>query len=127
MDFQELAVRLGLAYPFFEWGLDALRNPDHFRSYFATNQMTQPIVQAWGAGNMVLLLGVFEVGLALILAFGLLGRFIALMALGTLVIFALVAGYPLALPQDIALGAASIILFREGSGSLSLDRVLSNA
>jgi len=121
-----LALRFGLAYPFFEWGLDALRNPNHFQSYLAANQLTHPIMQALGAGNMILLLGVFEVVLAMILALGFLGRAAALVSLGTLIIFVIVAGYPLALPQDLALGAASIYIFREGSGSLSLDRVLSS-
>lgn len=124
-DFPPLAVRLGLAYPFFEWGLDVLRNPNHFQSYLAANQLTQPIMQTWGAENVILLLGVFEVVLALILALGFMSRAVALVCLGTLIIFAIVAGYPLALPQDIALGAASVFLFREGSGSFSLDKVLS--
>lgn len=71
-----------------------------------------------------LALGVFEVSLALLLAFGLLVRSDAIVALGALVLFSIVARYPLALPQDIALATAAIFLFKGGSGPYSLDHVL---
>jgi uncharacterized membrane protein YphA (DoxX/SURF4 family) len=118
-----LAARLGVAYPFFEWGLDALRNPHHFRTYLTANPITQPLMQTMGPGNLILALGVFEVSLALLLAFGLLVRIDAIVVLAALVVFGIVARYPLALPQDIALAAAAIFLRMEGSGPYSLDRV----
>ena len=123
-DWPLLAARLGVAYPFFEWGLDALRNPHHFRSYLAANLITQPLMQSMGPGNLVLALGVFEVGLALLLAFGLLVRIDTIVAFAALVVFSLVARYPLALPQDIALAAAVIFLRIGGSGPYSLDHML---
>jgi uncharacterized membrane protein YphA (DoxX/SURF4 family) len=124
-DWPLLAARLGVAYPFFEWGLDALRNPHHFQSYFNANPITQPLMQTMGPENLAgyLALGVFEVSLALLLSFGLLARIDAIVALGALVLFSVVARYPLALPQDIALAAATIFLFKGGSGPYSLDDV----
>ena len=123
-DWPLLIARLGIAYPFFEWGLDALRNPHHFRSYLTANPITQPLMQTIGPGNLVLALGVFEVGLALLLAFGLLVRIDTIVAFAALVVFSLVARYPLALPQDIALATTVIFLRIGGSGPYSLDHML---
>ena len=119
-----ILVRLGLAYPFFEWGLDAIRNPNHFRIYLEANPITQPLTQAWDPRILILVLGLFEISLALLLASGLLIRIDALVALGALIMFGLVARYPLALPQDIALGAAAIFLLSEGPDTISADYVL---
>jgi uncharacterized membrane protein YphA (DoxX/SURF4 family) len=124
-----LLVRLGLAYPFFEWGLDAIRNPHHFLVYLKSNPITLPLTQAWDPRILILALGLFEVSLAVLLTLGLLVRIDSMVALGALVVFSLVAGYPLALPQDIALAAAAIFLLLERLGkhdTISVDYALDN-
>lgn len=117
----QLAFRLGLAYPFLEWGLDALRNPLRFQSYLRSNSLTAPIVSAWSAEQAVLVLGFFELAVAFLLAFGLLSRLVSFVSLLALVTFSVAAGYPLALPQDIVLGAAAVFLVRTGAGVFSVD------
>jgi len=122
-DINLLAIRLGIAYPFLEWGLDALRNPIHFRFYFQGNPLTQFIIAAWNPATVILLLASFEVGIAFLHVLGLVSRVASLGALIALIVFSSVAGYPLALPQDIALGAAAAYLMKKGPGIFSMDHV----
>lgn len=120
-DVQPLALRLSLAYPFLEWGLDALRNPIRFQYYLRDNFMVQPVLSVFSPETATLLLGLFEVLLAVLLTVGLLNRITSSMVLASLVAFGAVAGYPLALPQDIALGSAAVALILHGGGGFSLD------
>lgn len=115
-----LVIRLGVAYPFLEWGLDALRNPSHFYSYLLTNPQASRLVEPLGLQTGTLLLGVFEASLAALLVAGLFNRWSSLTAYGTLILFTLVAGYPLAFPQNLALSACTIFLFFNGAGRLAL-------
>ena len=121
-DLRPLALRLGLAYPFLEWGLDALRNPIRFQYYLRDNAMGQPVLLVLSPEGATVLLGLFEVLLALLLTVGLLNRITSSMVLVSLVAFSVIAGYPLALPQDIALGGAVVTLILQGGGAFSLDR-----
>ncbi len=119
-----LVLRLGVAYPFLEWGLDALRNPFIFYSYFRLNHVANWLVEPFGVELGTWLLGVFEVALAVFLTVGLMSKWSSLTAFSALVVFLLVAGYPLAFPQDLGLGACSLFLASSGPGWFSLDMQL---
>jgi len=96
-------LRGGLAYPFLEWGLDAHRNPHHFYNYLSTNKFTQPLIGVTDPFLLIAMLSIYEVGLGVWLLTGLLSRPSSLIVLITLAVFSAIAGYPLALPQNIAL------------------------
>jgi uncharacterized membrane protein YphA (DoxX/SURF4 family) len=120
-----LAVRLGLAYPFLEWGLDALRNPLHFQDYLRyENALTQSFFSGSNIQTALLVLGLFEVVVAVWLAVGLTTRIASFVSLAALIVFSVVAGYPLALPQDIALGGAAYHLMSSRPSKFSTDHVL---
>lgn len=104
---EDVLIRLGLAYPFVEWGLDALRNPVHFKSYLSINPLTRSLIPAGLLDHAVLSLAAVELSLAFLVLSGLFKRWTCMMVVAVLVVFAVVAGYPLALPQNIALASAA--------------------
>jgi len=119
-----LLIRLGLAYPFLEWGLDALRNPAHFVEYLAVeNHLTAQIMKTANLEPLVIAFGTAEIALALFLAIGVWTRPTSLLSLAAFVVFSIVAAYPLALPQDISLGAAAVNLLRYGPGSFAVTHL----
>jgi len=102
-------LRLGVAYPLVEWGLDAFRNPVHFKAYLSVNTITSRIIPAWGLDYAVFTLGVYELVLAGLIVSGVLEKTTAAIAASTFLAFIAVAGYPLAFPQNIALAAAATL------------------
>jgi uncharacterized membrane protein YphA (DoxX/SURF4 family) len=100
-------LRGGLAYSFLEWGLDAHRNPNHFYSYLSNNWVGQHLIDIMDPFLLIALLSLYELALAVWLLNGLLPRLFSSVALFTLIVFSATAGYPLALPQNIALAAAA--------------------
>ncbi len=105
-----LLLRGGVAYPFVEWGLDAVRNPKHFVSYISGNERALVIARVLGIENSVFLLSVLEIALASLIVLGLLRTLSALASATVLTVFMVVSGYPLAFPQNVALVAASLRL-----------------
>jgi hypothetical protein len=112
----ELLLRGGIAYPFVEWGLDALRNPKHFITYISSNEMALIIARPIGIENSVFLLFVLEITLAILIVLGWLRTLTALASAAILTLFTIISGYPLAFPQNIALIAASLRFGIEKSG-----------
>lgn len=123
--FATLLLRLGIAYPFLEWGLDALRNPGAFYSYISTNLVAAEIAQLLGLETVVLLLGLSEIVLATSVSLGIATRVSSGISLSALILFSAAAGYPLALPQDLALAACAVHLMRRGARRFSLDSLFS--
>ncbi|GBC68671.1 hypothetical protein HRbin01_00354 [archaeon HR01] len=103
-------LRGGLAYPFMEWGLDAYKNPYHFHSYISTNTVTKSLITVVDPYLLIALLSIYEIGLAVWLLSGLYPKLSSYATLFTLITFSAVAGYPLALPQNIALAATAYTL-----------------
>lgn len=112
---QDALLRLGLAYPFIEWGLDAFRNPLHFKSYLAGNVITSFLIPAGLLDLTVLCLGLFEVSLSLLILTRFKRRIVSFLTLSVLIVFSLVAGYPLALPQNIALMVVTYVWLKASS------------
>lgn len=108
--FWQVVLRMGVAYPFVEWGLDAFRNPFHFKAYLMVNPVTSRILPAEYFDFVVFVLGIYELLLACLVVSGLFRRVVAVTAASTLLFFMAVAGYPLAFPQNIALVAAAPLL-----------------
>jgi uncharacterized membrane protein YphA (DoxX/SURF4 family) len=104
-----LILRLGIAYPLVEWGLDAFRNPAHFKAYLSVNPITSRIIPAEALDYAVTWLGVYELALASLILSGVLEKAAAAIAAATFLAFTAVAGYPLAFPQNIALAAAATL------------------
>lgn len=115
--FTRILLRGGLAYPFFEWGLDALRNPYHFAAYLSANKVAAPLFQIIPLYPAIYVLGLYEIVLSLWIVSGLGFRHACLVTVLTLLIFSTVAGYPLALPQNIALMAAAAAHLTRSSSS----------
>jgi uncharacterized membrane protein YphA (DoxX/SURF4 family) len=103
----------GIAYPFVEWGLDALRNPKHFITYISSNERALLIAGLIGIENSVFLLFVLEITLAALIVLGQLRTVTALTSAAILALFMVISGYPLAFPQNIILVAASLRLGTE--------------
>ncbi|MEM4295119.1 MAG: hypothetical protein QXV86_05060 [Candidatus Caldarchaeum sp.] len=101
-------LRAGIAYPLFEWGVDAYRNPLHFTSYIMGNSVARTLVSPVGVENAVFLLFAAEVVLSLLLVSGFGAKAVGLLTAGFLSFLSAVALYPLALPQNIALITAAI-------------------
>ncbi|MEM0481428.1 MAG: DoxX family membrane protein [Nitrososphaerota archaeon] len=112
---QDALLRLGLAYPFIEWGLDAFRNPLHFKSYLSGNVITSFLIPTGLLDLAVLCLGLFEVSLSLLILTGFKRRVVSFLTFSVLIVFSLVAGYPLALPQNIALMGVAYIWLKPSS------------
>jgi acylphosphatase/uncharacterized membrane protein YphA (DoxX/SURF4 family) len=104
-----IILRLGIAYPLVEWGLDAFRNPAHFKAYLSVNPITSRIIPAEALDYAVTWLGVYELALASLILSGMLEKAAAAIAAATFLAFTAVAGYPLAFPQNIALAAAATL------------------
>lgn len=121
-----LLARLGLAYPFLEWGLDALRNPRVFYRYISGNRLAYLLASPLGVEAATFLIFVFEVLLAILLVSGFKVRASAAATLLLLILFSVVAAYPLALPQDISLAAGAILLAKNGGGKYGLDGLLTH-
>ncbi len=121
-----LLVRLGLAYPFLEWGLDAFRNPPIFYAFISGNRLAYSLASPVGVETATLLIFIFEVALALLLISGFMVRASAAATFFLLALFSAVAAYPLALPQNIALAASAIFLVKNGGGRYGIDRLLSH-
>ena len=117
-------LRLSLAYPFVEWGLDAFRNPGHFISYMGSNPITALLIPKPLLPMAALILGSIELSLSSLLLLGMAVKQAALATLLVLLVFMVVAGYPLALPQNIALASAAYILARHGAGRIALEEVI---
>jgi uncharacterized membrane protein YphA (DoxX/SURF4 family) len=111
----DLLLRGGIAYPFVEWGLDALRNPKHFISYISSNERALLIAGPIGIENSVFLLFVLEITLAIMIILGWLRTLTALTSAAILTLFMIISGYPLAFPQNIVLVAASLRLGTVGN------------
>lgn len=111
--------RLGLAYPFFEWGVDAFRNPVHFITYLSVNQVTRRILPSAFLDEITFFLGAYEVFLGLWILSGLLRKYAMIFVIATLAVFTVVAGYPLAFPQNIVLVAAAYTWLRKGDSIFS--------
>ncbi|MDJ0270214.1 MAG: DoxX family protein [Aigarchaeota archaeon] len=118
-----LLLRLGVAYPFVEWGLDAFRNPAHFIAFFSSNIVTRAIIPVEYMLPASYVLGVFELVVALSLVLGIAPRASAVASFTSLVVFSAIAGYPLALPQNIALAAASLYIYKRGAGRYSAQAI----
>ncbi|MDJ0274401.1 MAG: hypothetical protein QXO17_02495 [Nitrososphaerota archaeon] len=103
-----LLMRGGIAYPFVEWGLDALRNPKHFVNYISSNERASTLANPIGIENAVFLIFLVETVLATLIATGLLRKLTGIVSALVLTLFSAVAGYPLALPQNVVLIATSI-------------------
>ena len=125
-DLNLLLLRLGLAYPYVEWGLDAFRNPIHFISFMRDNYITRSILPSDALPMATFFLGVFELSLAFLIIVGIGIRWAASASLATLIVFIVVAGYPLALPQDVVLASASAVLIVNGAGEYSIKRLFSS-
>ncbi|BAJ50964.1 hypothetical protein CSUB_C1112 [Candidatus Caldarchaeum subterraneum] len=110
--FTRLLLRGGLAYPFFEWGLDALRNPYHFAAYLTANTVTKPLFTYLPLYPSIFALGAFEVVLSVWAVSGPGFKIACMTSALTLLVFSAVAGYPLALPQNIALIATAVDISR---------------
>ncbi len=103
-----LLFRGGIAYPFFEWGLDAYRNPAHFKHYITENSSALLVASIFGLDTTVYLIFAVELALAVMLVSDRLHRATGIISAALLTLFTIVAGYPLALPQNITLIAASL-------------------
>jgi len=125
--FRLFLLRLGLAYPFVEWGLDALRNPAHFIAFMQNNYITSLVFPRTLLSPITFILGFYELMLAVMLVLNLFITSVSKAVLFTLIVFILVAGYPLALPQDIVLVAASLVLITHGGGGYSIKRLFSSS
>jgi uncharacterized membrane protein YphA (DoxX/SURF4 family) len=112
----DLLLRGGIAYPFVEWGLDALRNPKHFITYISSNERALLIASPIGIENSVFLLFLLELTLATLIILGWLRTLTTLASAAILTLFMIVSGYPLAFPQNIALVAASLRFGTEKNG-----------
>ncbi len=110
-----LLFRGGIAYPFLEWGLDAYRNPAHFKQYISGNIPALVFSSLFGLDTTVFLIFAVELGLAVMIISGKLNRITGITSAVLLTLFAVVASYPLALPQNIALIAASLEYARLGN------------
>ncbi len=121
-----LLLRLGVAYPFVEWGLDAFRNPAHFIAFFSSNTITRAIIPVEYMLPASYVLGVFELVVASSLVLGIAPRISAVASFAALAVFSVVAGYPLALPQDIALAAASLHIYKHGADRYSAQAMRLN-
>lgn len=108
--FARLLLRAGLAYPLIEWGLDALRNPSHFAYYLSTNTTTSQALHVIPLYPAIWALGLYEILLGLWVVSGVMVKPSSTVLLATLLVFSVVAGYPLALPQNIALISAALAL-----------------
>ena len=109
----ESLVRGGMAYPFVEWGLDALRNPKHFITYISSNERALLIARPIGIENSVFLLFVLEIALATLIVLGWFRTLTALASAAILTLFTIISGYPLAFPQNIALSCVIEVRNRE--------------
>ncbi|MCS7129698.1 MAG: hypothetical protein NZ919_03580, partial [Candidatus Caldarchaeum sp.] len=105
----------------FEWGLDAYRNPLHFISYIRGNILARAVAAPLGIENTVFLIFVVEVSLSLLLVSGLGRKAVGLSTAALLTLFSVVAAYPLALPQNIALIAAAITYARTTTQFIRLN------
>ncbi|MEM3032367.1 MAG: hypothetical protein QXK39_05595 [Nitrososphaerota archaeon] len=103
-----LLLRGGLAYPLLEWGLDALRNPFHFAEYMASNPVTSQALPYIPLYPSITALGIYEIMLGIWMVSGMRCRPASIVLVSTLILFSGVAGYPLALPQNIALITAAL-------------------
>ncbi len=113
---QPILLRGGVAYPFVEWGLDALRNPTHFKACISGNQLALLIAGPMGVDRAVFLLFLIELSLALLILSGAWSRAVGIASASLLLLFVVVAGYPLALPQNLGLIAASIRIAQVSAG-----------
>ncbi len=118
-----LCLRFGVAYPYLEWGLDAFRNPLHFYAYLLQNPFTRFLAELNLIKETVLILGFTELLISTIMLLGLSIKQFSALSIAVLVTFMVVAGYPLALPQNIALAAASIVLAKMGGGEYVIRSV----
>ena len=116
--------RLGVAYPYLEWGIDAFRNPLHFHAYLLQNPFTSFLADLSLIREAVFLLGLTELLLALTILLGIAVKHFSSLSLLMLIIFMIVAGYPLAIPQNIALAAASLTLIKNDGGRYSIHFAL---
>ncbi len=115
----KLLARAGLAYPFIEWGLDALRNPGHFAYYLSMNQITGPLAGQLPLYSIIFALGVYEIVLGVWVFSGFYQRYSAAAVIATLTLFSIIAEYPLALPQNLALITAAIAIGWKGLSASS--------
>ena len=116
-----LLLRGGVAYPFVEWGLDALRNPAHFKAYIAGNELAYLLAKPVGIEVSVFLVFLTECVLALLILAGVWRRALGIVSASLLSMFLVVAGYPLAFPQNLGLVAASLCIFKGSAGRASVS------
>ncbi|MEM4411100.1 MAG: hypothetical protein QXT61_05290, partial [Candidatus Caldarchaeum sp.] len=76
-------------------------------SYLSINPLTRSLIPAGLLDHAVLSLAAVELSLAFLVLSGLFKRWTCMMVVAVLVVFAVVAGYPLALPQNIALASVA--------------------
>ncbi|HIQ30139.1 MAG TPA: DoxX family membrane protein [Candidatus Caldiarchaeum subterraneum] len=125
-DINAALLRISIAYPFLEWGLDAFRNPGHFIEFMQGNYLTSVLIPAHYLPYAAFILGFIEVVLAVLLTLGIAVRRASKVSAVVLLVFIIVAGYPLALPQNIPLITAAYVLSLLGAGRFSLSRVFSS-
>lgn len=118
-------LRLGVAYPFIEWGLDALRNPEAFYTYIMNNQYATLVATPIGLQKGTFLLGLFEITLGVALSLGVATRLLSAISVFCLALFSVAVGYPLALPQNLAVAATALPILRGGGGIYSVDFLFS--
>ena len=116
-----LLLRGGVAYPFAEWGLDALRNPAHFKAYITGNELAYLLAKPVGIEVSVFLVFLTECVLALLILVGVWRRALGIVSASLLSMFLVVAGYPLAFPQNLGLIAASLCIFKGSAGRASVS------
>ena len=125
-DISSVLLRLTLAYPFLEWGIDAFRNPGHFIAFMQSNYLTSVFIPSQYLLCAAFTLGVIEVTLAVLLVLGVAVRRVSTAAAVVLLIFIIVAGYPLALPQNIPLIAAAYSLSILVTGRYTVQRIFNS-
>ena len=113
-------LRVGLAYPFVEWGADAFRNPSHFIAFMQSNYLTRIVFPTNILPYVTFSLGMLEVILAVLMLLGIATKKASITTFTVLTTFIIVAGYPLALPQNITLLAAAYVLYYKGPGEYTI-------
>ncbi len=121
MKILEALPRLGLGIVYLLWGIDKFLAIDRYVSWMEITWRVSWISSFIDLRLFTILLGIFEVGLAMLLLTGLLHKLsMALVALSS-TLFLFFAGPPMSYPQDIALLAIAIYLFNRGPDPFSLD------
>jgi len=113
-------VSVGLVYLL--WGIDKFLNIERYISWISITWRIRVFIDPlMDIQTFTLLLGIFEVGLGLLLIIGFAMKFSTALVAISSILFLFFAGPPMSYPQDIALFGIAIWMFLNGPDKYSLD------